>query len=103
MLIKNENRIIRILESQEDHVLIVNCTQKSMPMWISKAELGHFSACEEDSLPCFLPDFESLSPEHKRCTHERYTLIAGTLPFIGDEKLRCDAISRISSSRGVSK
>jgi len=103
MLMQNENRIIRILESQEDHVLIVNCTQKSMPMWISKTELSDFSACEDDSLPCSLPDFESLSPDQKRCAHERYTLIAGVLPFIGDERLRCDAISRVFSSRGISK
>jgi len=103
MLMKNENRIIRILESQGDRVLIVNCTQKSMPMWISKAELNDFSACDGDFLLPALPDFESLSPEQKRCAHERYTLIAGVLPFIGDERLRCDAISRISSSRGISK
>lgn len=103
MLMKNEDRIIRILETQEDCVLIVNCTQKSMPMWICRAELNSFSACEEDSLSHSLPDFESLSPEQKRCAHERYTLIAGVLPFIGDEKLRCEAISRISSSREISK
>ena len=103
MLMKNEDRLIRILESQEDRVLIVNCTQKSMPMWICRAELNSFSACEEDSLSHSLPDFESLSPEQKRCAHERYTLIAGVLPFIGDERLRCDAISRISPSRGISK
>lgn len=103
MLMKNEVKVIRILESQEDHVLIVNCTQKSMPMWINKEELSGFSACEEHSLLPTLPDFKSLSPEQRRCAHERYTLIAGVLPFIGDERLRCDAISRISSSRGISK
>lgn len=103
MLMKNEVKVIRILESQEDRILIVNCAQKSMPMWISKTGLSDFSTCEDDSLPCSLPDFESLSPEQKRCAHERYTLIAGVLPFIGDERLRCDAISRISSSRGISK
>ena len=49
------------------------------------------------------PHFEDLSPEQKRCAHERYTLIAGVLPFLGDNRLRSEAIARIASSRNVSK
>ena len=39
-----------------------------------------------------IPNFEDLSPEQKRIAHERYTLIAGVLPFLGDNRLRSEAI-----------
>ena len=43
MLLKSKDRIIRVLEEREGQKLIVSCTQKSMPVWISERELqGYF-------------------------------------------------------------
>lgn len=103
MLLKNENGIIRVIEKQDDRCLVISCTQKSMPVWISEVDLSSCVPCDEAELCQDLPNFENLSPEQKRCAHERYTLIAGVLPFLGDNRLRSEAIARIASSRNVSK
>ena len=103
MLLKNENHIVRVLESQDDRRLVISCTQKSMPVWISERDLEGYVPCDEAELSQDIPNFEDLSPEQKRIAHERYTLIAGVLPFLGDNRLRSEAIARIASSHNVSK
>ena len=103
MLLKSKDRIVRVLEEREEQKLIVSCTQKSMPVWISELELHGYVPCEEAALSAELPDYEDLSPEQKRYAHERYTLIAGVIPFLGDKTFRCETIERIASSRNISK
>lgn len=92
-----------VLESNENQLLVISCTQKSMPVWINKADLEEYTECLENDFSPMLPDFEELLPEQKRIAHERYTMIAGVLPFLGDTRLRREAISRIASSRCISK
>lgn len=103
MLLKNESGVIRVLEMQDSRCLVIDCAQKSMPVWISKTELNNYEPCDEAELTLNTPNLEDLSPEQKRYAHERYTLIAGVLPFLGDNRLRSEAISRIASRRNVSK
>lgn len=103
MLLKFEDKILRVLESNENQLLVISCTQKSMPVWINKADLEEYTECLENDFSPMLPDFEELLPEQKRIAHERYTMIAGVLPFLGDTRLRREAISRIASSRCISK
>lgn len=103
MLLKFEDEILRVLESKENQLLVINCTQKSMPVWINKADLEEYTECLENELSPMLPDFEELLPEQKRIAHERYTMIAGVLPFLGDTRLRREVISRIASSKSISK
>ena len=103
MLLKKNEEIVRVLEIQDDRRLVIGCTQKSMPVWISERNLEGHAPCEEAELSQDIPNFEDLSPEQKRIAHERYTLIAGVLPFLGDNRLRSEAITRIASSHNVSK
>lgn len=103
MLLKSKDRIIRVLEEREGQKLVVSCTQKSMPVWISERELQDYVPCEEVDLSSDIPDYEGLSPEQRRYAHERYTLIAGVIPFLGDKTFRCEAMERIASSRNISK
>lgn len=49
------------------------------------------------------PTLDCLSPAAHRIAHERYTLIAGILPFVADERLRTAAIQHISIERNISK
>lgn len=102
MLIKKDDRIIRVLETKGDHKLIINCSQKSMPRWIAEEDLSGYVPCAAEELGD-VPVFEELSPQQQRCAHERYTLIAGVMPFLGDKKLRGEAISRIAEARNISK
>lgn len=103
MLLKKNEEIVRVLESQNDRRLVIGCTQKSMPVWISERDLEGYVPCDEAELSRDIPNFEDSSPEQKRIAHERYTLIAGVLPFLGDNRLRSEAIARIASSHNVSK
>lgn len=50
MLLKNENHIVRVLETQDDRRLVISCTQKSMPVWISERNLEGYVPCDEAEL-----------------------------------------------------
>lgn len=102
MLMKNDERLIRVLETKNDRNLIICCTQKSMPTWIAEEELSGYVPCTAEKLGD-VPSFEELSPHQQRYAHERYTLIAGVIPFLGDKQLRSEAISRIAAARNISK
>ena len=102
MLLKKDDRIIRVLETKGDHKLIINCSQKSMPTWIAEEDLSGYVPCAAEELGD-IQGFEDLSPQQQRYAHERYTLIAGVMPFLGDKKLRSEAISRIAEARNISK
>ena len=95
--------IVRVLDIRENQVLVVTYPQKSVPLWINQEELKTYQSFKEEEIPFFPPDFEELSPDQRRIAHERYTLIAGILPFIGDERQRCALIARISEEKGISK
>jgi len=70
-----------------------------MPYWCNLAELSDFEICYEE----FEVRREDLSASEKRVMHERYTLIAGIIPFVSDEKLRSMMISKISEQYSFSK
>ena len=106
-LLKCNDSIIRILEIDDDAVLVVDCIRKSMPKWRQLAELVNYEACAEQELTSVtgscIHDYDSLDKKNRRFVHEHFTLIAGALPFIGDDRLRCSIISSIATEKGVSK
>lgn len=105
-LIRINNDIIRILEIQDDKILIINCSQKSMPKWETPKNIFGEYCSEQELLEennIVLPDIESLDLETKKFIHEHYTLIAAILPFVADEKMRNYIIDNISKTKNVSK
>ncbi|MBP3919926.1 MAG: DDE-type integrase/transposase/recombinase [Clostridia bacterium] len=106
-LLRNGKNIIRILDIKDSSILMIHCTKKSMPKWISKIELETYNHCTEEELlietNVQIPEIEQLSPMDKKFVHEHYTLIASVLPFIGDEKQRCFIIDTISKEKNISK
>ena len=48
-------------------------------------------------------DYDSLDKQSRRFVHEHFTLIAGVLPFIEDDRKRCTMIASIASEREISK
>ncbi|MDO4354910.1 MAG: hypothetical protein Q4E13_00180 [Clostridia bacterium] len=101
-LIRLGREILRVLEFDESRALVINCTHKFMPKWMNQEELVGFESYSDETPPETV-SLESLSPADKRIAHERYTLIAGILPFVGDERQRSAVIARISEDRKVSK
>lgn len=106
-LLKCGDSIIRILEIKGDTALIVDCIHKAMPQWIQQSELSSYAPCTEQELTSatgkIICDYDSLDKKSRRFVHEHFTLIAGVLPFIGDDRLRCSMISSIAAEKGVSK
>lgn len=102
-VLKCGESIVRVLDIRENQVLIVTYPQKSVPLWINQEELKDYQPFKEEEIPSFPPEFEKLSPDQRRIAHERYTLIAGILPFIGDERQRRSVLARISEEKGISK
>ena len=106
-LIQRGDSVFRVLETRKGEALVINCVQKSMPKWADQADFTDYALCTDEYLCKMmnveLPNMDVLSSADRRIAHERYTLIAGILPFLGDERRRCEAIARISEDRKVSK
>ena len=106
-LFRCENDIFRVLDSKQDGVFIINCTRQTMPQWCDFASFSDYKVCTEQDLllqsGLVLSDIDMLSPSIKRVIHERYTIVAGVLPFLCDSKLRNAAISRIAENKGICK
>ena len=95
MLLKNNDTIIRVLKSEEDKSLVIDCIKRTMPKWVMTSSLSDFEECTE------LVMYEEtnysyarqLSTQDQRIAQARFTMIAGILPFIGDEQKRSQMIS----------
>lgn len=106
-LLKYKNEIIRVLEIQDYTAFIIDCIKQSMPKWVSTAALSNYTECDESELlsatKMILPDEEKLDAENRRFMYEHYTFISGILPFVSDEKKRCEVICHISNDKNISK
>ena len=106
-LLRKLDSIIRILDIEESKALMIDCIKLTVPKWIDISDLTEYSDCTEDELLKVtgrsLQPIESLDTKSKSYAYSRYTLIAGVLPFISDEKERCYAISKIAKQRHIGK
>ena len=96
------NGIIRVLEVAEDSCLCIDCIRQTMPKWLPFADFENASPCGEDELPP-IRALDSLSAEERKVAQERYTLIAGILPNLGNSKARAEAIRQSASANSLSR
>ena len=45
---------------------------------------------------------EDLSSKARKTAHERFTVVAGVLPFLADDRFRTEAIRRVAKEQGIS-
>ena len=104
---KKDGTILRILEIQEKQVLVIDCVKRAMPGWIPKEDLRDYAACTEEQLwelTGIMPRrMEELEAAERKFSHEHFTMIAGILPFVSNEKERSRMLSVLSASYQVSK
>lgn len=104
---QNDRTILRILDMAEKRVLVIDCIKRTMPQWMDAATMEQYHPATEEELQAQsqieIFDVESLDAASKRATHERFTMVAGVLPFVSDDKLRTHAINRIAEDRNVSR
>lgn len=106
-LLKKDDNIIRVFETKDENVFIIDCIKKTMPKWVSASSIANYEKCSESELlkvtDMQLWDIETLDEESRRFAHEHYTWIAGVLPFISDEKQRNNVITQVAFERNISK
>ena len=47
-------------------------------------------------------DYDELDKESRRVAHERFTLISGVIPFVGDDRMRCLKINEVAEQKEIS-
>ncbi len=104
---KVAGRYYRILAERENEYLIIDCSLLHMPEWKRKEFLIEGNPVSEEEMisSCNIRYvmFDELSPEDKRTVHERFTMIAPILPFIGEDRMKTILIDRAATEYKVSK
>ena len=98
MLLSNENGMLRVLQTQGDRSLVIDCIKRTMPKWIDSISLSNFVECSEadlyDRTGMILN--RELTQEEQRIAQAHFTMIAPVLPFIVNEPRRNEMIDLLS-------
>lgn len=104
-LIKYQGTIYRVLAVEEEEVLLIDCIKKAMPKWFRIDDVDGFESCTEEELlestATVLVEEENMPPKTRQTVHKRFTVIAGILPFVDDDRLRTEAIKRVAEENGI--
>ena len=104
-IIRHEDTILRIMDTEEDKVLAIDCVKRGMPKWISLSGLKDgMEISEEDfgkEMQREIP--EEISASARKTMHERFTIISGILPCIGDKRKRSQRIADAAEKYKVSQ
>lgn len=107
LLFRSGDRIIRVLGISEEDVFYIDCIRRTMPVWGKRKLFDEFTTCSVEELSRVtdiqIPDYSNLSSEGQRTVHERYTLIAGIVPFASIKQDRNRVIESVAREYGVSK
>lgn len=103
-LLRCQGTIYRVLEVEEDSILLIDCIKKTMPKWYDIGWIEAYENCSEEELlegtEMKLAEEQDLGQKARCIIHERFTVIAGILPFIDDERLRAEAVKKIAKKKG---
>ena len=106
-LLRNERQFLRVLKTNEEMVLVIDCVKKSMPSWVRQESLKDFGECEEQELLDYLEigfeNKEKLSEKSRRTMNERYAMLQGIIALIGNQNLRSQAIALAEKEYQLSK
>lgn len=101
-LYQKDDRIIRVLKVHDDEAFIIDCMKQTMPEYMRLQELEEYVLVTDCKYNAEV-DVETLPAEIKRVAYERYTLIAGILPYIEDKSMRTNQIEAVAVDSGMSK
>lgn len=106
-ILKKDDNVLRVLSVKGEAMLVIDCIKRTMPRWVDSAATDGYQECTEIELLILtsmqLPDTEAMDAGSIEYMHKHYTMIAGLLPFIGDEKQRSNLIDAISKELNVGK
>ncbi|MCM1221699.1 MAG: transposase family protein [Lachnospiraceae bacterium] len=106
-LLFSGDKIVRVLDIQDNRILMIDCVNRKMPVWMDIESLEAYSECTNDELSettgFISVAIDSLDAEQRKIMYERYTIIAPVLSFVGDDKMRSQLISSMAIEHQVSK
>ena len=109
-LLRSGDSIIRVLEVQGDRVLVIDCTKRTMPVWVELDTLESYSECTSGDLSAAtgvvvvgVDDLDDLDADQRKTMYERYTMIAPILAFVADDRMRSRLICSVAEKHRVSK
>ena len=92
-IFENKDSIIRVLNTDDNKALIIDCLKRTVPKWTDIDSLSNYKPIKEEILyqranlsPVSIDDLE---PYKRKYAYKRYTIIAGILPFVNDANERC--------------
>ena len=105
-------QLFRVLAVEDEKVLVINCTKKTMPVWMEAGQLDDFEEVKDkgDGLPLQdniqqqdLDILECYSPAMRKTVYQRYNIISAILPFVDDETMRNKLIAKMAQENGISR
>lgn len=105
-LIRTADSVLRILAIDKERVLTIDCLKRNMPKWYPIKSLNGETFTEQelsDLSDVEIFDIDALDSATRKIVHDRYTIIAGVLPFLTDEKLRSAVIAQIAEEHEICK
>lgn len=115
MLIKREKggmQIYRVLAVGNEKVLVIDCIKKTMPVWMEIEKLDNFVEEKEaqgytqgdnHSEAANFDILEDYGPDVRKIIYQRYNIISAILPFVADEAMRSELITKMAEEHGISK
>lgn len=111
MLLKKEEdsiQIFRVLAIEKEKVLVIDCIKKTMPVWVEIEKLDDFVEEQEaqgdnHSEAANFDILEDYSPDVRKIIYQRYNIISAILPFVADEAMRSELITKMAEEHGISK
>ncbi|MDY4109973.1 MAG: hypothetical protein SOY48_03675, partial [Eubacterium sp.] len=104
---QDNTKIVRILEVKESSFLVIDCIKRTMPQWKDKEQFKDWKSVTEQELweitNIYPSKTDTALSTASKYIQEHYALIAGILPFIGDEKERSRMIRSIAELKNYSK
>ena len=97
--------LYRVLNVADDTIFVMDCLKPKMPYWISIAEADCKYVTEQElyertgKVNTALDDLDAV---RRRVALNRYTIIAGVLPFLTDVNLRGEIIKRLANEHNLS-
>ena len=106
-IVKKDNNIYRILDSNDDYVFVIDCVKRTMPKWIKADEIENYDRCTEEEFLALadmtVPDIKALSLNEQKHINEKFNVIAEILPCVSDGKTRTQKINESALAHNLNK
>ncbi len=106
-LLRSGDSIIRVLEVQDDRVLVIDCIKRTMPVWVEAVALESYSEYTSGELSeatgVMVVGADDLNADQRKTMYERYTMIAPILPIVADDRMRSRLICSVAEKHRVLK